>query len=139
MARTSLRILVMGDLTGRASRGEFDPGSLASRPLVAVDVDNFDSVLAQRRPEVNLLLAATRARVESKFDSLDDFHPDALLDRLDIFGSLRASKRRLLDPAQFAEEAARLRPESPGLKPPSRATPPVSAPVDISGTDLLSQ
>jgi type VI secretion system protein ImpC len=53
---------------------------------------------------------------------LDDFHPDALFARLPVFASLRQMRKRLMDPAGFAQAAAEL------------GSAPQAAPVAASGT-----
>ena len=103
------RIAVLGDFSGRASRGLCEPESLHERPLIAVDVDNFEEVLARLRPEVHVPLSSTGEGVSVSIQNLDDFHPDWLYGRLEILSELRASRRRLRDPAQLPAEAARLR------------------------------
>jgi hypothetical protein len=54
---SAMRILVMGDFSGRGDRGVAAAADLASRPIVPVDVDSFDQALsrfAPRAPPVNL-------------------------------------------------------------------------------------
>ncbi|HKA43805.1 MAG TPA: type VI secretion system contractile sheath large subunit [Burkholderiales bacterium] len=104
-----MRILVMGDFSGRASRGVENAADLASRPIVAVDVDSFEQVLAGFSPV--LLLSPGKAAgtdVVIEFRQLDDFHPGRLYRELDLFQSLRKSRSRLQDPATFAEAAEKL-------------------------------
>ena len=46
-----MRILVVGDFSGRSNRGLLEHGAgLAERPVVPVDVDNFDDVLFRLAP-----------------------------------------------------------------------------------------
>ena len=106
-----LRILIMGDFSGRGHRGLVaESDELARRPVVAVDIDNFDQVFARFAPTVNLPASCdSAASTVVNFQDLDDFHPDRLFERLDLFHSLRDLRRRLLDPATFEEAAAKLR------------------------------
>ncbi|HEY4363286.1 MAG TPA: type VI secretion system contractile sheath large subunit [Bryobacteraceae bacterium] len=62
------RFLVLGDFGGRAEAN-----------AIPIDRDNFDGVLS--RFEVKL--------AGSKIEELDDFHPDRLYQRLDVFRDLR--------------------------------------------------
>ncbi len=106
----ALRILVLGDFTGRENRGVMQAGDVAARPLVAVDVDNFDDVMFRFAPQLNLPLGERAVASESvEFKCLDDFHPDALFERLSVFDALRATRARLQDTAHFAQAAAELR------------------------------
>jgi type VI secretion system protein ImpC len=103
-----LRIVVLADLRGRAARDlqDSDP-PIAQRPLVPLDVDNFDEVLARTEPRLQLRLGGPDSPpLPIVFRSLDDFHPDALYRSLEVFAPLRAIRRRLLDSSTFAEAAA---------------------------------
>ena len=94
-----MRLLVMADFSG------LPPGqrpALAQRPTHRVDFDNLDAVLARLAPRLTLPAG------ELVFASLDDFHPDQLVARLDGVRSLRALRRRLLDSATFSQAAAEL-------------------------------
>ena len=100
-----LRILVLGDFGGTAASSTgAERQEIVKRSLAAVDIDNFDQVLARHAP--TLCLSSGEVVV---FKSLDDFHPDRLVERLDLFQSLRELRRRLRDPATFPAAAAELR------------------------------
>jgi type VI secretion system protein ImpC len=107
---TPFRILIMGDFSGRANRGLCQPGAaMASRRPVLVDRDNFDAVLAKLGVEVHLPLGGGAGPpVIIKFSELDDFHPDRLYERLEVFQALREMRQLLKDPATFASVAAEL-------------------------------
>ena len=111
------RILVAGNFSGGAGR---------LRKAVAVDRDNFDQVMALLTPELRLELAG--AAVPIRFREVDDFHPDALFDRLAPFAALRDLRRRLSDRATYAEAVAEIAPP---------AAAPASPVPDLSGADLL--
>src|SRR5262249_42865102 len=71
-----------------------------------------------------------RTPIALTFHELDDFHPDRLLARADVFRALLEACRRLEDPATFEEAAAALgvRPGAPAAPTPSPAeTPPPGA------------
>lgn len=100
------RILLCGDFSGRGHRGPDTPASLATRPVLRVDVDNLDTVLARLAPAVEL--AAGDASLPIAFTSIDAFHPDALFDRLGVFTRLRGLRQRLLVPASFEQASLEL-------------------------------
>jgi hypothetical protein len=50
--------------------------------------------------------------VEVEFKALEDFHPDALYQRLEVFQALRTIRKRLLNPVTFAQAEAELRRET---------------------------
>ena len=106
-----LRILIMADFSGRGQREPPTTGlDLANRAPLAVDVDRLSAVMARLKPTLRLPLATTGADFTIRFAQLDDFHPDALYQRLDLFQTLRRTRACLLDPAQFAQAAAELAP-----------------------------
>jgi type VI secretion system protein ImpC len=123
---TPFRILILGDFSGRANRGVCDP-SLAGRRPVAVDRDNFEDVLAKLAPELRL------ARSSIRFRELDDFHPDRLFERVELFAALRDMREKLSDRATFASAAATLAPPAPAQDP---ATPPLRK---VSLSDLVEE
>jgi type VI secretion system protein ImpC len=94
-----MRLLILGDFSARPT-AERRP--LAERPTHRVDVDSLDAVMQRLAPR--LALAGT----EIGFESLDDFHPDALFACVPVFASLRQMRQRLMDPARFAQAAAEL-------------------------------
>ena len=101
-----MRILVMGDFSGRASAA-----AAASAPR-RVDIDNIEQVLAQLAPSVQVALDG--AEHTFSFRELDDFHPDQLYLKSDAFEALRGQRQRLRDPATFAAAAAALQPGGQG-------------------------
>jgi len=104
--RGPLRILVMGDFGGRANRGLSEPGEgLADRRIHRVDLDTFEDVVGRVAPRLELSAGSVR------IGELEDFHPDGLYERLDLFRALRGIRKRLLDPATFDDAAAELRRE----------------------------
>jgi type VI secretion system protein ImpC len=97
-----MRILVLGDFSARAQRGVEDDRDLAAGKPVVIDVDDFDRVMAQIAPR----LALGRGKALAlEFAALDDFHPDRLY-RLALFQGFREARRRMQDPASFADAAA---------------------------------
>lgn len=110
-ADAPLRMLIMADFSGCAHQET--PAvlpDLADRPVPAVDVDSLNTVMARLAPMVHLPVGATGATIMIRFKQLDDFHPDALYQHLDLFQTLRRTRARLLDPTGFAQAAAELAP-----------------------------
>lgn len=94
-----MRLLLLGDFSARPSA---ERAPLAERPTHRVDVDSLDTVMRRLAPR------CTVAGHGIGFESLDDFHPDALFARVPVFASLREMRQRLMDPARFAQAAAEL-------------------------------
>ncbi len=83
---TPFRIAVLGDFSGRANRRVRETG-LASRRIFRIDRDNFDQVLAKMHAELCLPGAGT-----IRFSELEDFHPDRLYERLEVFRNAAAGE-----------------------------------------------
>lgn len=99
---TPFRIAILGDFSGRANRGIIDT-DLAGRRAFMVDRDNIDEVLNNLDVEIVLpLMGEEVPPVRIKFSGMDDFHPDSLFNRLDIFEALRDTRQGIKDPLTFA-------------------------------------
>ncbi len=98
-AETPFRIALMGDFSGRSGRASSDrPANLETSPLIAVDRDNFDEVLAKVQPAIRLPARGNAVGELLTFSELDDFHPDQLFRRSAMFRRLRDLRVRLQDP-----------------------------------------
>jgi type VI secretion system protein ImpC len=104
----SFRILVLGDFGGRGSRGEHAPEELTRRRLHRVDRDEFEGLFAKLGVAVRLTTSPDAVPVDLPLRSLDELHPDRLLETVAAFGELRALRRRLNDPRSFADAAREL-------------------------------
>ena len=99
---SAMRILVLGDFSARAQRGIEGSRDLARREPAAIDVDDFDRMVARIAPR---LLLGREKTLALEFSELDDFHPDGLY-RLPLFQGFREARKRMQDPASFAAAAA---------------------------------
>jgi len=100
------RLAVLGDISGRANAGKLEIGAaMAARKPVRIDVDTLDDVLARQRLRLSLPLAEAEATVSVDIAAVADFHPDQLVDNLDIFGELRTLRRNLGNRAGFERAA----------------------------------
>lgn len=91
---------VMGDFSG-------DPTSplkpLKDRKYIQIDRDNFDSILARMTPGVKLKVENTLAgdgsemAVDLKFNSMDDFSPEAIVEQVDPLKKLQQTRDQLRD------------------------------------------
>jgi type VI secretion system protein ImpC len=129
------RILVLGDLGGTRVWGK----------PVAVDRDNLDEVLQQLDTQVTIQGDPRLPDMTITFEEWEDFHPDRLYQRLEVFAALRTRRQRLESDATFAEEAKAIldagelvapetaEPQTPEAPPPSES----ADSGDVVG-DLLS-
>ena len=111
------RILVVGDFSGRQSRGLCAPQDLASRRPMAIDRDDFDAVMAAMAPKVHVPFGTAGDAIEVACRELDDFHPDALYRRVDAFDRLRRLRDRLRNPTTAAAAIAEMTGPSPTAAP----------------------
>jgi len=91
---------VMGDFSG-------DPTtplkSLKDRKFIQIDRDNFDSILARMTPGVNLKVENTLAgdgsemAVDLKFNSMEDFSPERIVDQVEPLKKLQETRDQLRD------------------------------------------
>lgn len=123
---TPFRVVMIGDFSGRGNQGRMGP-ALASLPAPSIDLDNFDQRMGAYAPELSLTLPDGSGSMTVKFGEIDDFGPDALYDRLELFQKLRDLRSRLLDSSTFAAAAAELKGDgpspTPGDTPPSSNNP----------------
>ena len=110
------RILVLGGFSGQGGL------PLAERKPIRIDIDNFDGVLARLAPRLTIDVGG--ASVALGFSCLDDFHPDDLYARVELFAGLRGLRQELRDPALFERAAAAL-----------GTTPVVEAPAEASADE----
>lgn len=111
-----LKLMVMGDYSnGKEQRPLFE------RKKVAIDKNNFDSVLAEYAPGIKLAVAntlvedASEASVDLSFQSMKDFEPEQVARQipqlralLAMRNLLRDLKSNLLDNATFRHELERI-------------------------------
>ncbi len=101
---TPLRVVVLGD---------FRPGATGRKPLaerrpVRIDRDNFDAVLAKHGLTLELPVGGEESSLIVPIRELDDFHPDRVVQNLEVFRALRELRAELDDPATFERAAGRL-------------------------------
>jgi len=100
------RVLLVGDFSARASRNEAP--ALSGRSPLPADIDTFDALFSRLAPRVALATGTDHAAALA-IASLDDFHPDAIYRRVDVFEAMRTLRARLMNPATSAAAAAEIR------------------------------
>ncbi|MDD1618731.1 MAG: type VI secretion system contractile sheath large subunit [Methylococcaceae bacterium] len=108
---SSMRILVLGNFSGRPNRGVTDNSEdLGNRSILTVDVDNFTAIMSRIAPNLSLQLGdAPETKISLTFRQIDDFHPDTLFKQLDLFHKLTQLRERLQNSESFEEAAAEFR------------------------------
>lgn len=129
-------VALLGDFSGRSTREKTnDAKDLSDRTPLQVDRDDLDSVLARLAPSIEITPPGSTEVLRLSFEELEDFHPDQLLDREALFGSLKAKQAEIADPAGFARYKEQLESETPE---PSAQPPDDSPPAPVDG-NLLDQ
>src|SRR5882724_7425202 len=91
---------VLGDFSGQPD--ELLP-RVKDRKIVEIDRDNFDQVLAAMKPRLSyrvdnkLTNDGSKMGVELRFKSLDDFHPDSVVQQVEPLNKLVEARRKLSD------------------------------------------
>ena len=137
-SETPFRIAILGDFSGRASRGVCETGpALANRRAAVIDRDNFDEVLAKFAVQLRLPVAGDHGpRLDLSFHELDDFHPDRIFERTNVFRKLKETRAKLADPETFAA-AVRSTQAARAQRP--AGTESTSAPAELFRSSLLDQ
>ena len=91
---TPFRILLLGDFSGRGNRAVAAEPRLRGRKAIAVDLDNFDEVLARMRPQLEL--PGPDEPIRMRFETLEDFHPDALCQNVPLLRELLENRESLM-------------------------------------------
>ena len=91
---------VLGDFVGKPE--EALP-ALKNRKFVEIDPDNFNQVLAGMKPRVafssdnKLLDDGSKIGIDLKFNSIEDFEPDSIVQQVDPLRKLVEARQKLSD------------------------------------------
>ncbi len=143
------KLLILGDFSGRRNRPAAATTTLQTQKPRRVDPDNLDGLPGAFKAGLELPLAGL-GTVSLTFDEIDDFHPDALYQRLPQFQTLEELRERLDNPdsfpqamaeftAQFASSVTSPAETSTPDQPSEQTTEAAEVPKDIDPADLLSQ
>src|SRR3954447_11507613 len=101
----AFRLALLGDFSGRAGAGVVETGdALAKRKALKVDVDNLDQVVERLAPK-GVVGMGDAGAITVPIKSLDDFHPDQLVENLEIFEQLLDLRRNLQSKSGFDRAA----------------------------------
>lgn len=91
------KVMYLGDLGGDTPKA-----ALKEREPVVIDHDNFDEVLKEHRPTLALDVVDhvsgvpdQKFNINLDFQSLDDFTPDRLLEKVEVLKALKARRDAL--------------------------------------------
>ena len=102
---------VMGDYSGDNAEGK---KSLKERKFVNIDRDNFNDVMGKVAPSANLKVDNTLAGdgsqmgVDLKFQSMDDFNPENIVQQVEPLRKLLEARNKLRDLMSKADRSEEL-------------------------------
>lgn len=135
-AAAPFRLAVLGDFSAAANKGRLETGDdLARRKPLRVDVDNIDDIIA--RLDITLSLPMAEGAVEFPISAMDDFHPDQIYEKVELFSAMADLRRKLASKSSFAGAASQLaqwRKEPAPARPPLPSRRPRGATVPLAGT-----
>jgi type VI secretion system ImpB/VipA family protein len=132
----SFSIAILGDFSARAHRGAIDTAAAAKTPLakrraLRIDRDDLDAVLARVAPRLEIAIDPLQPPIVITFKTLDDFHPDRLVERVPILQQLRQMREQLSSTGQQPQRVPR-----PQSRPDDRRA---DAAALLSGGSLLDR
>jgi type VI secretion system ImpB/VipA family protein len=134
-AGAPFRLAVLGDFSAGANKGRLETGDdLARRKPLRVDVDNVDQMI--ERLDITVSLPMAEGAVEFPVASMDDFHPDQIYEKVELFSTMAELRRKLTSKSGFpaaAKELAAWRDAPPPVRPPFTPRRPRGATVPIGG------
>jgi type VI secretion system protein ImpC len=105
-ASRRFRLAVLADISGRANAGKIETGAaLATRKPIRIDVDTLEPLLAKLNLTLSLPFADDGTAVAVKITSIDDFHPDQLVENVALFEQLLDLRRNLASKSGFDRAA----------------------------------
>ncbi|MEL0587592.1 MAG: type VI secretion system contractile sheath large subunit [Candidatus Thiodiazotropha sp. (ex. Lucinoma kazani)] len=84
--KSSLSVVILGSFSGGTGTG--NPLSELTPSLHKVDIDTLDRVISQLQPTLDIALNDRGQSLKIEFSCMEDFHPDQLCARLDLFHTL---------------------------------------------------
>ena len=91
---------VMGVLSDLSGKSEVEQPAVADRKFLEIDVDNFDSRMKSMKPRVqftvpNTLTGEGNLPIEMTFESMDDFTPGAIAQKIEPLRKLLEARQQL--------------------------------------------
>ena len=91
---------VMGVMADLAGKSEVEQPGVADRKFLEIDVDNFDSRMKAMKPRVafsvpNTLTGEGNLSVDVTFESMDDFSPGAIAEKVEPLKKLLDARNEL--------------------------------------------
>ncbi len=129
---------VMGDFSGNPST---PPKALSQRKFVAIDRDNFNDVMKNISPELNIRVKNTlqggdsEMAVKLKFSSMDDFDPARIVEQVPALKSLLDSRDKLRDLLTTMDQSEDLEAKLESILKDTAKVQQAAGELGVSGTD----
>jgi type VI secretion system protein ImpB len=139
LVKTELPLVVgiIADLSGKDNPAPSDVAALKTQKFIEIDRDNFDDVMKSIKPTVSLK-AFGQAAEAITFETIDDFTPDRLVEKVKALNDVLKTRQKLNDllvavdrNEQLGEELLNVAKGTPADAPPGTpppATPPPATP-----------
>jgi type VI secretion system ImpB/VipA family protein len=102
----AFRIALLGDFSGRAGSAAPETGAkLAARKPQRVDVDNIETLIERMNVTVSVPVGEEGEAVSVPIKSMDDFHPDQLVENVEFLEELLQLRKNLQSKAGFDRAA----------------------------------
>ncbi|WP_370981194.1 type VI secretion system contractile sheath domain-containing protein [Agaribacterium sp. ZY112] len=96
-----LRVAILGDFSGRSSRGISEPETIAKRRAYTLNKDNFERTFE----DLGVQLKVPVMDEPLSLMEFDDLHPDYLYSRVPLFKQFIELNKQLLTPSKFDQAA----------------------------------
>ena len=107
--RPVFRIVILGDFTGRAARGEIAIGeAMARRRPILLDVDTVEDVIEDLGTTLVLPIGPEGKGIAVPLKGLDSLHPDELVENVEVFEALKGLRQRLSSASMAARAVAEM-------------------------------
>jgi hypothetical protein len=141
LVRKTFRLVVMGDFSGRAARGELEVGAaLAERRAIRLDVDTVEKVIEGFATSLVLPVGPEGKGITVPLTDLDSLHPDQLVENVSVFAELSSLRQRLTTPSMAAKAVAEMQSWAGAFRDQAMPTAGRSAaaavPADVKLTDF---
>ena len=99
---------VMGVMSDLAGKSEVEQPGIADRKFLEIDVDNFDDRMKAMKPRVafsvpNKLTGEGNLPVDISFESMDDFSPGAIAQKVEPLRELMEARNQLSNLATYMD------------------------------------
>jgi type VI secretion system protein ImpB len=136
LVKTELPLVVgiIADLSGKDNTAPSDVAALKGQKFIEIDRDNFDDVMKSIKPTINLKAFGQPAEAII-FETIDDFTPDRLVEKVKALNDVLKTRQKLNDllvavdrNEALGDDLLNVAKGAPATTPPAVTTPPAATP-----------